>query len=59
MWTIFKVFIEFVTRLLPFHRLGFWPKAFGISAPQLGIKPISSAMEGEILHWTTSEVPLT
>ena len=26
MWTIFKVFIEFITRLLPFHGLAFWPQ---------------------------------
>ena len=25
MWTIFKVFIEFVTILLLFYVLGFWP----------------------------------
>ena len=26
MWTIFKVFIEFVTMLLLFYVLVFWPK---------------------------------
>ena len=26
MWTIFKVFIEFVTILLPFYVLVFWPR---------------------------------
>ena len=25
MWTVFKVFIEFFTILLPFHVLVFWP----------------------------------
>ena len=50
MWTTFKVFIEFVTILLLFY--GFWflgPKAYGILAPQPGIKPTPPALEGKVL----------
>ena len=37
MWTILKIFIEFVTILLLFYVLFFW--ACGILGPQPGIKP--------------------
>ena len=48
MWTIFKVFIEFVTILLLFYVLVFWlPKACGILAPPPGIQPPPPAPEGE------------
>ena len=30
MWALFKVFIEFVTTLLLFYVLVFWPQAGGI-----------------------------
>ena len=46
MWTIFKVFIEFVTILLLFYVLVFL--AHGILAPWPGIKPSPSAQEGEV-----------
>ena len=49
MWTIFKVFIEFVTILLPFYVLVFGPKACGILALRPGIEPAPPALEGEIL----------
>ena len=49
MWTIFKVFIEFVTILLPFYVLVFGPKACGILALRPGIDPAPPALEGEIL----------
>ena len=39
MWTIFKVFIDFVTILLVFRVLAFGPKACGTSAPSPGVKP--------------------
>ena len=49
MWTIFEVFIEFVTICLLFCVLDFWSKACGILAPQLGIKPVVPALEDNIL----------
>ena len=47
MWTIFKVFIEFVKVLLLFYVWCFCQKACGILAPLLGIKP--TALDGESL----------
>ena len=49
MWTIFKVFIEFVTILLLFYALVFWLKARGILAPQPGNQPAPPALEGKAL----------
>ena len=49
MWTIFKVFIEFVTILLLFYVLFFGHEACGILAPQPGIKPTAPALEGDVL----------
>ena len=54
MWTIFKVFIEFVTILLLFYVLDFWPwgmwhVACGILAPTPGFEPAPPALEGEVL----------
>ena len=50
MWTIFKVFIEFVTILLLFCILVFFGlKACGNLAPQPGIEPTASALEGKLL----------
>jgi len=43
-WTIFKVFIEFLTILFMF----FGCKACGILTPHSGIKPVPLALEGEI-----------
>ena len=49
-WTIFKVFIEFVTILLLFYVLFlFGHEAWGILAPPPGIEPIPLALEGEVL----------
>ena len=48
-WTIFKVFIEFVTILFLFYVLAFWPQACGILAPKAGIEPTLPALEGEVL----------
>ena len=45
MWTIFKVFIEFVEILFQF----FSPEAYGILASQPGIKPVPPALEDEVL----------
>ena len=49
MWTIFKVFIEFVTILLLFHVLVFWPQSIWNFSTQPGIKPAPPALEGELL----------
>ena len=39
MWTIFKVFIEFVTILLLFSVLVFWPQGTWDPSSPTGIKP--------------------
>ena len=50
MWTIFKVFIEFVTILLLFFNFWFFGyKACEILAPRPGIEPVPPAFEGEVL----------
>ena len=49
MWTIFKVFIEFVTLLFLFHVLVFWCEVCRILAPQPGIEPAPPALEGKVL----------
>ena len=51
MWTIFKLFVEFVTILLLFHVLVFWPQ--GMWDSQLldqgsNLDP-TPALEGEVL----------
>ena len=48
MWTIFKVFIEFVTILLLFYVWVLGPEACGILAPLPGIKTTPSALKGEV-----------
>ena len=54
MWTIFKVFVEFVTILCLFYVLDFGLKASEILDPQPGIEPIPPVLEGEVL---TTEPP--
>ena len=50
MWTIFKVFIEFVTILLLSYMFWFFGlKACGILAPWPGVEPASPALEDEVL----------
>ena len=50
MWTIFKVFIEFVTILFLFFFVWcFGWEACGILDPWLGIKPAHRALKGEVL----------
>ena len=50
MWTILKVFIEFIIILFPFHVLFFFGhKAYGILAPQPGIEPTAPALKGEVV----------
>ena len=45
-WTIFKVFIEFITILFLFCVLAFWPQ--GILSPLSGIGPTPVALEGKV-----------
>ena len=49
MWTIFKVFIEFVITLLLFYILVFWPQEYRIFGPQPGIKYEHPALIGKVL----------
>ena len=49
MWTIFKVFIEFVILLLLFYILDFWLQGIRILAPRPRIKPALPTLEGEVL----------
>ena len=45
MWTILKVFIEFVTVLLLFYVLVFWPRGvWDLNSPDKGLNP-------HLLHW--------
>ena len=55
MWTIKKVFIEFVTILLLFYVLIFGQEACGILAPRPGIEPTAPGLEGKV--FTAREVP--
>ena len=60
MWTIFKVFIEFVAALLLFFYV-FWffgHEACGILAPRPGMEPTPPCIGRQSLnHWTPREVP--
>ena len=50
MWTMFKVFIEFVTIFILLFRFWFLGhKTLGVLAPRPGIEPSLPALEGEIL----------
>ena len=54
MWTILKVFIEFITTLLLFYALVFFDhKACGILAPRPGF----CVGRQSPTPWTTGEVP--
>ena len=56
MWTILKVFIEFATALLLFYVFWFFgPKACDTLAPQPGIEPSPSVLEGEIINTGPAE----
>ena len=50
MWSIFKVFFEFVAILLLFFVFWFFgPKACGVLAPCPGIESPPPALEGEVV----------
>ena len=58
MWTIFKVFIEFVTICLLFYVLVFWPQ--GMWDPSSAIRDWTRTHcigRRSLNHWTTREVP--
>ena len=61
MWTIFKVFIDFVTKLILFSGwfvlFFFWLVACGILGPPPGIKPAPFARGGTVLTTSAREVP--
>ena len=48
-WTILKMFIEFVTILLLFCLVSFWPWSMWDLSSWPGIKPIPLALEGKVL----------
>ena len=51
MWTIFKVFIEFITILLMFYVLlfFFWPQGMWDLSSHSGVEPTPPAWESEVL----------
>ena len=49
MWITFKVFIEFVTILLLFYVLVFWPRGGVWDLPGPGLEPMSPALAGGLL----------
>ena len=59
MWTIFKVFIKFVTKLILFSDWFFFfgCVACGVLGPRPGIKPGPLALEGTVLTTSAREVP--
>ena len=59
MWTIFKVFIEFVTILLLFYVLVFWSQGmWDLSSPIKDRTHTPCIGRRSLNHWTTREVPV-
>ena len=59
MWTIFKVFIEFVTILLLFYVLVFWPQGmWDLSSPTRDRTRTHCVGRRSLNHWTAREVPV-
>ena len=59
MCTIFKVFIEFVTVLLLFYVLVFWPRGmWDLSSPNRDWTCTPCIGRRSSNHWTTREVPI-
>ena len=56
MWTTFKVFPEFVTVVLLFYVLVFWPR--GMWDPDQGPNPHPVTGRGSLNHWIAREIPL-
>ena len=58
MWTIFQDFIEFVTTLLLFYVLFFWPRGtWDLKSLTRGPTHTHCIGRRSLNHWTTSEVP--
>ena len=58
MWTIFKVFIEFVTVLLLFYVLVFWPQGmWDLSSPTRDWTLTHCIGRWSLNYWTTREFP--
>ena len=58
MWTIFKVFIEFVTILLLFYVLVFWSQGmWDLSSPTRDRTHTPCIGRQSLNHWTAREVP--
>ena len=57
MWTVFKVFVEFVTILLLFYVLVLWPQGM-LDLSSLTRDPQCTTCIGRqnLNHWTTREV---
>ena len=57
-WTIFKVFIEFVTILLLFYVLDFWPQGmWDFISPTRDQSHSPCFRRKNLNHWTAREVP--
>ena len=58
MWTVFKVFIEFVIVLLLLYVLGFWPRGMWYLSSQTRDRTHTLCIRRRSLnHWTAREVP--
>ena len=58
MWTILKVFIEFVTILLEFCDLVFWPRgAWDLCLPTRNRTHNTCIIKQNFNHWTTRDIP--
>ena len=58
-WTIFKLFIEFVTILFLFYALVFYPWGMWDLAPRQGIKPALPTLAGKVLITGSPEKSLS
>ena len=57
MWTIFKVFVEFVTILLLFYVLVFWPRGMWDFSSSIRYRTCTPCIGRQSLNrWTTREV---
>ena len=57
MWTIFKVFTEFVTKLLLFYLLFFWLRGKWDLNSRSGIELALCTRRQSLKHWIAREVP--
>ena len=58
MWTIFKVFIEFVTASFLFYVLVFWPRdMWDLNSPTRSWTHMSCIGRHSLTHWTARDVP--